>query len=241
MQVENDNNIKAESALKEEAKPEESEKQVVVAGKSALIVKEQEEEPPSFSIADFHNNDTKILSALNEAGSNYSFKGLMRKLDLHQQSLSRALHRLEEMGLVEKSEGGYRLSDGAVPRINIDDIIRMPKGREYVQLLQTYLPANVKAGEIVRLLAGRWFKSLRWMGMIATGTGQTLQWASDDGAFQINLRLISDYIVIETNAVAEKEKVQAMVGSYSIFEQITKIMQSKLGTYSLGYRSAGVN
>lgn len=246
MQVESDSSIKADPSLKDkEAKPEEPEKQVVVAGKSALIVEEQqqEEEEPPFSIADFHNNDTKILSALNEAGSNYSFKGLMRKLDLHQQSLSRALHRLEEMGLVEKSEGGYRLSkggEGAVPRIDSSNI-RAPKGREYVQLLQTYLPVNVKAGEIVRLLAGRWFKSLRWMGMISTGTGQTLQWASDDGSFQINLRLISDYIVIETNAIAEKEKVQAMVGSYSIFEQITKIMQSKLGTYSLGYRSAGVN
>lgn len=73
--------------------------------------------------------------------------------------------------------------------------------------------------------------------MIESGTGYTLQWSSDDGSFQINLRMISDYIVIETNASTEKEKVEAMVGSYAIYEQITKAMQSKLETYS-DYRGA---
>jgi hypothetical protein len=74
---------------------------------------------------------------------------------------------------------------------------------------------------------------LRWLGMIESGTGYTLQWASDDGSFQINLKMILDYIIIESNASTEKEKVQAMVGSYAIYEQITKAMQSKLGTYAL--------
>jgi DNA-binding transcriptional ArsR family regulator len=209
-------------ALKDEANPEDS---VVTNGKTALIVKEEE----SLSIDDFHNNDNKILSVLNEAGSNYSFKGLMRKLNLHQQSLSRALHRLEEMGVVEKSPVGYKLSDKtAIVRTDLPP----PKGREYTQLLQTYIPVSVKAGEIVRHLVGRWFKNLRWIGMIESGTGYTLQWTSDDGTFQINLRMISDYIVIETNALTEKEKVQSMVGSYAIYEQITKAMQSRLGAYT---------
>ncbi len=212
-------------ALKDEAKPEDSVEKQVVAGNTTLIVRKEEDSP---SIEDFHNNDNKILSVLNEAGSNYSFKGLMRKLNLHQQSLSRALHRLEEMGVVEKSPVGYRLSGkNAIARVDFPKA----KGREYTQLMQTYIPVSVKAGEIVRHLIGRWFKNLRWIGMIESGTGYTLQWASDDGTFQINLRMISDYIVIETNASSEKEKVQAMVGSYAIYEQITKAMQSKLGAY----------
>jgi DNA-binding transcriptional ArsR family regulator len=230
MQVEGDAHSK--STLKEEVKPEDSvnEKQVI-SGKTAQIL--VEEEP--LSAADFHNNDNKVLSVLNEAGSNYSFKGLMRKLNLHQQSLSRALHRLEEMGLVEKSPAGYRLSkDGgfAITRIGLHS----PKGREYMQLLQSYIPLNVRAIEIVRQLVGRWFKNLRWIGMIESGTGYTLQWSSDDGSFQINLRMISDYIVIETNASTEKEKMDAMVGSYAIYEQITKAMQSMLGAYAVDHR-----
>lgn len=226
MQVEGD--ATAKSTLKEEAKPEDSvkEKQVISGGKTTQIL--VEEEP--LSAADFHNNDSKVLSVLNESGSNYSFKGLMRKLNLHQQSLSRALHRLEEMGLVERSPVGYRLSKTSESAIRVD--LRGPKGREYMQLLQTYIPLNVRAVEIVRQLVGRWFKNLRWLGMIESGTGYTLQWTSDDGSFQINLRMISDYIVIETNASTEKEKVEAMVGSYAIYEQITKAMQSALGAYT---------
>jgi len=233
MQVES--NSEAKASLKEEEKPQNPVKEKeVVTGKSAQVL--VQEEP--LVASDLHNNDSKILSVLNEAGSNYSFKGLMRKLGLHQQSLSRALHRLEELGLVEKSQTGYRLVKGIESTISRIDLHR-PKGREYMQLLQTYIPFNVKAVEIVRQLVGRWFKNLRWLGMIESGTGYTLQWSSDDGSFQINLRMISDYIVIETNASTEKEKVEAMVGSYSIYEQITKAMQSKLGTYS-DYRGAGI-
>lgn len=226
MKVEGDSPEK--STLKEEAKPEDSVKEKqVISGKTAQILVEEE----TLSAADFHNNDNKILAVLNEAGSNYSFKGLMRKLGLHQQSLSRALHRLEEMGLVDKSPVGYRLSKTGESAISKFDALR-PKGREYMQLLQTYIPLNVRAIEVVRQLVGKWFKNLRWLGMIESGTGYTLQWSSDDGSFQINLRLIADYIVIETNASTEKEKVEAMVGSYAIYEQITKVMQSRLGAYA---------
>jgi DNA-binding HxlR family transcriptional regulator len=228
MKVESD--VPEKSTLKEEAKAEDSvkEKQVISGGKTAQILVEED----SLSAADFHNNDNKILSVLNEAGSNYSFKGLMRKLGLHQQSLSRALRRLEEMGLVDKSPVGYRLSKTGESAISKFDAVR-PKGREYMQLLQTYIPLNVRAVEVVRQLVGKWFKNLRWLGMIESGTGYTLQWSSDDGSFQINLRLIADYIVIETNASTEREKVEAMVGSYAIYELITPAMQSKLGAYAV--------
>ena len=87
-----------------------------------LVEEEEDDSQNSLSANDFHNNDNKILALLNEAGSNYSFKGLMRKLNLHQQSLSRALRRLEEMELVEKSPVGYQLSKGgttAVSRIEV--------------------------------------------------------------------------------------------------------------------------
>lgn len=231
MQVKDDPASK--SVLKEEGKPEDStqEKEIISGGKTTQILVEEE----SVAEVDFHNNDNKILSVLNEAGSNYSFKGLMRKLNLHQQSLSRALHRLEEMGFVEKSSVGYRLSKAGEATISIVDL-HTPKGREYMQLLQTYIPFNVRAVEIVRQLVGRWFKNLRWLGMIESGTGYTLQWTSDDGSFQINLRMISDYIVIETNASNEKEKVKAMVGSYAIYAQITKAMQNKLDMYTIDHR-----
>jgi len=44
-----------------------------------------------------------------EMWSTYSFKALERKLDIHQQSLSRALKRLRELELIEKTPEGYKL------------------------------------------------------------------------------------------------------------------------------------
>jgi DNA-binding HxlR family transcriptional regulator len=245
MQVESD--IPTESTTLKDETPGEDfvvEKQMIngkAAAAAQVLVEEDDDSQESLSATDFHNNDNKILALLNEDGSNYSFKGLMRKLSLHQQSLSRALRRLEEMELVEKSPVGYRLSKAgatAMSRIELLQQQHKPKGREYMQLLQTYIPLNVKAPEVMRPLIGRWFKNLRWIGMIRSDTGYTLQWTSDDGSFQINLRLIADYIVIETNASTEKEKVQAMVGSYTIYEQITRAMQSRLDAYILDHRDA---
>ena len=246
MQVESD--IPTESTSLKEENPREdfaAEKQMIngkaTSAAAQILVEEDDNSQDPISATDFHNNDNKILALLNEAGSNYSFKGLMRKLNLHQQSLSRALHRLEEMELVEKSPVGYQLSKAgasAMSRIELLQQQHKPKGREYMQLLQTYIPLNVKAPEVMRPLIGRWFKNLRWIGMIRSDTGYTLQWTSDDGSFQINLRLIADYIVIETNASTEKEKVQAMVGSYTIYEQITRAMQSRLDAYILDHRDA---
>lgn len=251
MQVESDSTAESttRTTLKDETPTENFavEKQVinvkpVVAAQILVEDNEEDNSQESLSVGDFHNNDNKILALLNEAGSNYSFKGLMRKLNLHQQSLSRALHRLEEMDLVEKSPLGYRLSKAGSSAMSNTELLQQkkPRGREYMQLLQTYIPLNIKASEVMRYLIGRWFKNLRWIGMIRSDTSYTLQWISDDGSFQINLRLIAEYIVIETNASTEKEKVQAMVGSYAIYEHITKVMRSKFDEYALDQRNASV-
>ena len=200
----------------------------------------------SLSINDFHNNDTKILSFLNqETGANYSFKGLLRKLNLHQQSLTRALSRLEDLGLIEKSSLGYKLSKngesimtlstksnlekraGALEEGEEEEVGKKKNG--YVQLLQTYVPIDIKSDEIVHALIGKWFNNLRWIGMIESESGEyMLQWINDNNTFQIILKVISKYLIIETNANSDKEKVEAMIGSYRIFEQITKILRIKL-------------
>jgi DNA-binding HxlR family transcriptional regulator len=250
MQVESDSTAESTRTTLKDETPTENfavEKQVInvkPVAAAQILVEDNEEDnsQESLSVGDFHNNDNKILALLNEAGSNYSFKGLMRKLNLHQQSLSRALHRLEEMDLVEKSPLGYRLSKAGASAMSNTELLQQkkPRGREYMQLLQTYIPLNIKASEVMRYLIGRWFKNLRWIGMIRSDTSYTLQWISDDGSFQINLRLIAEYIVIETNASTEKEKVQAMVGSYAIYEHITKVMQSRFDEYALDGRNTGV-
>src|SRR5687768_16473913 len=63
----------------------------------------------TIAINDVRNNDKKILLLLRkEMWSTYSFKALERKLEIHQQSLSRALKRLLDLNLIEKTSSGYK-------------------------------------------------------------------------------------------------------------------------------------
>ena len=224
--------------------------------KQVLIQKERNEYDSNDRIGDYlqskddilRNNDSKILSLLGqEAGSNYSFKGLIRKLNLHQQSLTRALNRLEDLKLIKKSQIGYRLTtngeslmmllsstknstNNLIGRDNSELNKEKQKRNGYIQLLQTYIPVDIKPEEILHKLIGKWFNNLRWVGLIESEAGgYMLQWVSDDNnAFQIILRVISDYLIIETNACSDKEKIEAMIGSYRIFEQVTKILHNKI-------------
>lgn len=225
--------------------------------KQILIQEEQKDYDNNIRVEDslpltddvLHLNDSKILLLMGqEVRSNYSFKGLIRKLNLHQQSLTRALIRLEDMKLVEKSSIGYKLTENGESLIRLllssknrayklvsnNSILEKKKEKEkrngYIQLLQTYISVDIKPEEILYGLIGKWFNNLRWVGMIESEAGgYMLQWINDDHyGFQINLRLISDYLIIETNAASDKEKIEAMIGSYRIFEQISKILRNKL-------------
>jgi DNA-binding HxlR family transcriptional regulator len=250
--------------IEDKYQDEQKEKDVVTGhviseekSKQILIQEEQKDYDNNIRVEDslpltddvLHLNDSKILLLMGqEVRSNYSFKGLIRKLNLHQQSLTRALIRLEDMKLVEKSSIGYKLTENGVSLMRLllsskdrayklvsnNSILEKKKEKEkrngYIQLLQTYISVDVKPEEILYGLIGKWFNNLRWVGMIESEAGgYMLQWISDDHyGFQINLRLISDYLIIETNAASDREKIEAMIGSYRIFEQISKILRNKL-------------
>lgn len=221
------------------------EKEIISTNKTTqVLIKKDDNGDDEYlsSIKDFHMNDSKILSLLNqEAGSNYySFTGLMRKLNLHQQSLVRSLNRLQDLGLIDRSNKGYTLSKNGILTLSKNSVMgsidKTIRGKEYILLLQTYIPIKIRTKEIIHGLMGKWFNNLRWAGLIENEMECILQWISDDNSFQINLRIISGCIVIETNATSDKEKIEAMIGSYRIFEQIMRILQNKLigiGIYTI--------
>jgi len=93
----------------------------------------------TLSINDVRNNDKKILSLLQkEMLSTYSFKALERKLDIHQQSLSRALKRLLDLDLIEKTSSGYKLVERNAYNFNpilednlLNEEIEIDKSKKY--------------------------------------------------------------------------------------------------------------
>lgn len=211
----------------------------------------------SISIDDLRNNDKKILVLLSEeVWSTYSFKALERKLGIHQQSLSRALKRLEYLNLVEKTPHGYKIKGKNIfpltsiiqnnqseeeeeEPLSVETTIKTKAKKRFNQLIQIRIPIKSNIDTIVNHLVGKWFGNLRWFGLIKKETGFTLQWTAinkysssnnneNNNLFQINLNIVSEYIVIETNATSDKEKIDAMSYSNRLVEEITKVLQSNL-------------
>ncbi|HYL65590.1 MAG TPA: hypothetical protein VEU72_00385 [Nitrosopumilaceae archaeon] len=193
-----------------------------------IIINSSQEEHGHIDELDVRPNDSKVLDVLSENNSNYTFRGMMRKLGMHQESLSRSLQRLHELDLIEKSHLGYKLSEKGAFLAKEDPKLKI----SYTPLLQTYVPSNVHPSDIISNMAGRWFKNLRWIGMVESQTDHVLQWLSEFGSFDLNLRIASNYITIESSATNEKDKADAMISAYRIIQEVSKLYGSQYGSFS---------
>lgn len=192
---------------------------------------------------DLGANDHKILLLLNdnsELNHYYTFKGIMRKINLHQQSLSRSLQRLESLELIEKTMMGYKITKECKTQLskrrgaNFSSIpIKIPiESAGFTQLIQTHVPCDLMTHDIVAALTGKWFDTLRWLGLVEGDNEYLLQWISTDHKVLVNLRILSRYIIIETNATNEKDRMESMISSYKILDYATKLAKNKINRCS---------
>ena len=219
-----------ESHEKDE-KPE-NEKEVKVDDKMVQIVIDNS----TISLDDFQANDKKVLSLLNQDSNlndnKYTFNGLVRKLGIHQQSLARSLHRLESSGLIIKTQYGYKLTKSLdsilikKSRIDLENLSKRISNQyaPFEQIIQMYIPTSVKVEEIVNKLLGKWFGTLRWIGIVEGDGGYVLQWSGSD-MYHVNLRLVSRYAIVESNAQGVDLKSEATINAHKILEQITKLLK----------------
>jgi len=119
--------------------------------------------------------DERVLATLQGLHGRIAFSGLRRVLHAHPESLSRSLRRLEREGRVERSGGGYRAL-GEVP----DGALSTSAGLR--PIAQVDLPPGAPPDTVFGRLSGRWFGSLRWVGLVDGPTGRLLAWARRDGA-----------------------------------------------------------
>lgn len=123
--------------------------------------------------------DDRVLVALEERNGRIPFSGLRRTLGAHPESLSRALRRLEREGLVERSSEGYRSvrppGKVAGPEAELHAVARIE------------LPGGVDPAAVLERLNGRWFGSLRWMGVVDGPDGRLLAWVRRDGTGSVLL------------------------------------------------------
>jgi len=118
--------------------------------------------------------DDRVLETLEGSRGRVAFSGLRRLLGAHPESLSRALHRLEREGLVERVDGGYR---SLVPR----PPSTADAATDRRAIARVELPPGASPSAVAARLSGRWFGNLRWVGAFERRREHLLVWARRDG------------------------------------------------------------
>ncbi|HLA46889.1 MAG TPA: MarR family transcriptional regulator [Thermoplasmata archaeon] len=177
---------------------------------------------------DLREHDRDVLEFLSKTPtSQVAFQGIRRRLGIHPEQLSRALHRLSEDGFVERTEHGYRVTAKALTVLSPDALTHTPEG---LTVLETYLPADVVVRSLVDALQGRWFGPLRWFGFSEDEGELRLWWSTEDNAIQLEVRLHEGQLRIVAHLASRNRIDEAARHAYLLFEHLSREVSK--GLYS---------
>jgi DNA-binding MarR family transcriptional regulator len=191
-----------------------------------LVQEEEPQEVPS-------GNDLAVLETLStsfeDAGA-ISFQGIRRKLGLHQETLSRSLHRLERDGLVSKTDHDYKISKKGTDLLTKSKPKTAKSVRESllpIPILRTILPPDATELELERALSHKWFGTLRWYGSSRSEEGTVLSWTTDDGKLGLLAKISDGYLSVESQATTKESMEIAIRAAYEIFDHISKVFKHR--------------
>ncbi len=177
-------------------------------------------------------NDLVVLRALSEDEDtrDLSFQGIKRKLGLHQETLSRSLHRLQRDGFVERLDHAYRISPKGITSIagekpKISSMKLDPVDPYSVSLLRARLPPDINVTELINSLSFKWFGNLRWLGSTQTPDSATLSWMTDDTGLKISIRIKEDVLTIETFPTSSDSISEATRSAFELFDHVSKTLK----------------
>lgn len=186
-------------------------------------------------------NDLAVLNALgsDQDAQDVSFQGIRRRLGLHQETLSRSLHRLQRDGYIEHLANAYRISPKGLETINLsgDTVRPKPNSREPIDtpILSAMLPANVDVRDLADALSYKWFGDLRWLGSSQSANSTTLTWITSDTAQKISVRITGNSLSIDTTERDSNYISRVIPSAYELFDQVWKSVKS-LGKNSIPER-----
>ena len=178
------------------------------------------------NLQDLREHDREVLEFLSrDPAAQVAFQGIRRRLGIHPEQLSRALHRLAEDDLVQKTDVGYRVTPKA---LSIFSPKEWSSDRPGATVLQTYLPADVDVRALVGSLRGSWIGPLRWYGLVESGEELRLSWALEDESIQLDVRIQAGQLTITAHVDSHDRHDEATRLGHLLFRQIA-------GEVSRGY------
>ena len=143
-----------------------------------------------------------IESISNKSNSILSFQGMKRKLNTHQQILSRSLKRLEDKGFLKKLNNDYVLTKRAILTFQdqINKLLKEEKQDHNNKFgIKTTFGTNISRDEFLKALKGTWFSNFRYIGWYNGYDFIRLKWLTDSNDFEGNATFQSGKIMTETN------------------------------------------
>ncbi len=180
-------------------------------------------------LQDLREHDREVLEFLSrDPAAQVAFQGIRRRLGIHPEQLSRALHRLADDDLVQKTEVGYRVTAKA---LSIFSPREWTSERPGSTILQTYLPADVDVRALVASLRGSWVGPLRWYGLVESAEELRLSWALEDESIRLSVRIHSGQLAIEADMGSHERLDEAARLGHLLFRQITNEVARGYGAW----------
>lgn len=182
--------------------------------------------------------DAEVVRTIEEEGlSVFTFDGLRRITGAHPETLSRSLERLEDGGLVVKSPEGYTVTEKAKGAFALGPA---NGGAQRVPILHTFLPYEASARTIVPALKGRWFDTIRWVGMAETDEGLVMKWVTEDGEVMIDAKFSAGQLDIDAKIAKDSDLPKAVRAAHQLMGRISRLYASprpgaKLALMRIGY------
>jgi DNA-binding transcriptional ArsR family regulator len=168
--------------------------------------------------------DAEVVRTIEEEGlSIFTFDGLRRITGAHPETLSRSLERLEDDGLVVKSPEGYSVTEKAKETFALRPAFG---GTRRVPILHTFLPYEASARTIVAALKGRWFDTIRWVGMAESDEGLVMKWVTDDGSAMIDAKFSAGQLDVDAKVTNEADLPKAVRAAYQLMGRISRLYAS---------------
>jgi DNA-binding Lrp family transcriptional regulator len=190
-------------------------------------------------------HDLRVLKAIGEDEDirDVSFQGIRRKLGLHQETLSRALHRLQRDGYVERLEHAYRISPKGLSTIGrgfgnsvASSPIHRVEDLNSVPLLTAKLPSGVSSSELIDSLSYKWFGNLRWLGSALTPETATLNWVTnDEPPVKISVKIREDELSIDVFPSRSSSISDAARSAYELFDHVSKAIKEAFRRTPTGF------
>ncbi len=171
-------------------------------------------------LLDLREHDREVLEFLSQdPSSQVAFQGLRRRLGIHPEQLSRALHRLADDALVERTDVGYRVTPRALQVLSPGSQRSEQPG---VTILQTYLPSNLDLRGLVQALRGSWIGPLRWYGLSEFADGMRLAWALEDDTIRLETFIRPGQLIVTANVAGPSHLDDAMRLGHLLFQHIAR-------------------